>query len=221
MKEISENDFSKLIGEGKILERDTLGVKVYLLPGDRICKVFRCKRKFSSAQYYPYAQRFADNCKLLNDLAFKSVNVSEVYKVANTNLGLVLYSMLPGKTLRAFLKEGAACQTLIPKFIELVVELHKKGVYFRSLHFGNVIVSPEGDFCLIDVSDMTISGKSLMSLKRARNFKAIFRYTSDVGFLENYGVNKFFAEYIEKSNISARIFNALMKMQNIKPKKKK
>jgi len=65
----------------------------------------------------------------------------------------------------------------------LIAELHDKGVYFRSLHLGNVVQNEAGQIGLIDISDMTCGDTSLGRLKRARNFQHLFRYRQDVSSL--------------------------------------
>jgi len=34
------------------------------------------------------------------------------------------------------------------------IDLHEKGIYFRSMHLANVILTPDGTLGLIDISDM-------------------------------------------------------------------
>lgn len=69
----------------------------------------------------------------------------------------------------------------------LIAELHNKGVYFRSLHLGNVVQDENGQLGLIDISDMVCSSAPLGRLKRSRNFQHLFRYERDVDNLRPYG----------------------------------
>ena len=217
MKEISPEDYEVLISGGEILEKDKFGSKVYLLPENNICKLFRCKRTISSAKIYPYAQRFLDNSAKLAELGIPTVTVSEIYRAPHIERDIVVYPMLPGETLRKVLTETEDRIPLIEKFIDFIVDLHDKGVYFRSLHFGNVIVKPDGEFGLIDVSDMKISSGSLMMIKRVRNFKAIMRYTEDREFLAEFGFKRFFDHYIKTAKLSSGMFYAILKMQKKHP----
>lgn len=62
--EIVENDaYMKLRSGAEIIEADRFGEKVLTLADGSMLKLFRRKRLLSSAAWYPYAQRFADNCK--------------------------------------------------------------------------------------------------------------------------------------------------------------
>jgi RIO-like serine/threonine protein kinase len=44
--------------------------------------------------------------------------------------------------------------TLLPSFAAFIRSLHERGIYFRSLHLGNVLLLPDGDFGLIDFLDI-------------------------------------------------------------------
>ena len=217
MKEISKEEYLKRIVDYKVLESDKHGDKVLLLPDEKICKLFRCKRTFSSAKYYPYAQRFADNAQKLKLLGVTSVEVNDVCSVRGMERDAVFYDMLEGETLRAVLKDKKDPLDLVEKFIKYLSELHKKGIYFRSLHFGNVIVRPEGTFGLIDVSDMKISSKPLGMLKRVRNFRAVLRYEEDKKVLMDYGVENFLNKYVSISKVSSGLFYTILKMQKKHP----
>ena len=217
MKEISKEQFLKLTDSAKVLEKDGHGEKVLLLPGNQICKLFRCKRTISSAKFYPYAQRFVDNSEKLKKIGLVSVDVTDICRVPSIERDAVFYDLLEGETLRKVFETEKDPLSLADKFISYVSELHNKGIYFRSLHFGNVLVLPDGNFGLIDVSDMKISSKPLGILKRVRNFRAIMRYEEDKEYIQSYGVKKFLDRYISISKLSERMFYTILKMQKKHP----
>ncbi|MCM8535738.1 MAG: hypothetical protein NE334_07370 [Lentisphaeraceae bacterium] len=198
MIKISEDKFDQICQGGKVLERDGHGDKVILTKDRKICKIFRCKRAISTARFYPYAKRFEDNAASLNEMGIPCVEVEGVYRVPSKSRDIVVYPLLEGETLRDFLRDNS--EQLAEKVSGLatfIARLHDKGVYFRSLHFGNVLVLPSGEFGLIDVSDMKIYKKSLSLSKRARNFKAVLRYEEDIQFLKTFGEVAFFDKYLE------------------------
>src|SRR5690554_7055274 len=45
------------------------------------------------------------------------------------------------------------------------------GVYFRSFHLGNVVLTPENELGLIDISDMKIFRRPLSQWQRKRNYE--------------------------------------------------
>jgi hypothetical protein len=93
---------------------------------------------------------------------------------------------LPGHTLRQVLQgitAPAVRQALIERFGKFMAQLHEKGVYFRSLHLGNVLVLEDGEFGLIDLADMRIYPSSLSPSLRQRNLRHMQRYTVDKRWL--------------------------------------
>ena len=62
---LSAVDYQALRAGAVVLEADGFGEKVLQLADGRILKLFRRKRLLSSALYYPYARRFADNAHKL------------------------------------------------------------------------------------------------------------------------------------------------------------
>jgi len=97
------------------------------------------------------------------------LNVNAVYRIPAIRRTAVHYYPLTGSTLRN-LQNGIDI-TLADKLGRFFRELHDKGVYFRSLHFGNIVLTPENQLGLIDISDMKLYGKSLSENQRIRESK--------------------------------------------------
>lgn len=173
MKKLSLIEYESLRVGARVLETDAYGDKVLWLEDGRILKLFRRKRKISSAAWYPYAQRFADHCRKLTEKGFIVPVVDGVFRIDEIRRDIVIYHPLPGVTLRERVRSGLASeefQTLQKKFLSLITRLHDSGVYFRSLHLGNVVLNPDGQLGLIDVSDMSIHRRALGSWLRRRHF---------------------------------------------------
>ncbi|WP_336145611.1 lipopolysaccharide kinase InaA family protein, partial [Klebsiella pneumoniae] len=66
-------------------------------------------------------------------------------------------------------------ESLIERFGRFMAQLHERGVYFRSLHLGNVLLLEDGEFGLIDVADMRIFPSALRNTLRQRNLKHMQR----------------------------------------------
>jgi phage gp46-like protein len=62
---LSHDAYLALRADATVLERDLHGDKVLQLADGSYLKLFRRKRLISSAAWYPYAQRFADNALIL------------------------------------------------------------------------------------------------------------------------------------------------------------
>jgi tRNA A-37 threonylcarbamoyl transferase component Bud32 len=74
-------------------------------------------------------------------------------------------------------------QALVKSFGRFMAQLHERGVYFRSLHLGNVLVLENGELGLIDVADLYIYPSSLRHALRQRNLRHVQRYNEDRGWL--------------------------------------
>ena len=89
----------------------------------------------------------------------------------------VLYRPLPGRTLLQMSRdEGFSWDIYLPRLIELIRQLHRSGVYFRSLHLGNVVVTPDQRLGLIDVADMRFLRPPLSARMIRRNVQHMVRY---------------------------------------------
>jgi len=65
-----------------------------------------------------------------------------------------------------------------------VRQLHERGVYFRSLHLGNVVRTPDGRLGLIDISDVRVHRRPLGRLLRARNLRRMQRMAAERDWLD-------------------------------------
>jgi hypothetical protein len=91
-----------------------------------------------------------------------------------------------------------------------VAKLHAEGVLFRSLHFGNVLVTPEQDLALIDIVDMSFRRNSgLSTQQRIRNFAHIDRYVEDRTLFTQTGEQTFIEAYLEAAQLSSEIQTTL------------
>ena len=208
MEKITQEEFAEIRAGGTVLEQDAHGEKVVRLVNGDVLKIFRRKRFISSAAVYPYSQRFFDNSINLQKLGFASVKSKRVFKIAGTNRDCVIYGWEEGIPLREVLK--GSVETL-GKFAEYLAEMHDKGVYFRSLHFANILVN-DGGFILIDISDMKIHNKPLSKRQILRNFKSFLRYEQDKASLKDLGVENFLNLYAQKSSHFSNNTDRLLKL---------
>ncbi|MHC6227724.1 BUD32 family EKC/KEOPS complex subunit [Pseudomonas sp. X10] len=174
---LSQVDFDQLTLGAKVLEADSYGAKVYLLKDGNILKVFRRKRLISSALLRPYSQRFIDNAMRLAQLGIPTLEVISHHKLEAPGKTAVLYRPLPGQTLLQLSRTpGFSWKERLPELIELIRHLHRSGIYFRSLHLGNVVVTPEQQMGLIDVADMRFMRPPLSPRMVRRNVQHFARY---------------------------------------------
>jgi hypothetical protein len=166
-----------MINGARILEADSYGPKVYLLQDGNILKLFRRKRIFSSALLRPYSKRFIDNAVELQKLGVPTLQVLQYYRLQAPGITAVLYQPLPGETLRQIAnKDGFTWPQALPDLAGLIRNLHGSGIYFRSLHLGNIVVTPDNRMGLIDVADMRFLKGPLPRHLIKRNLQHFARY---------------------------------------------
>lgn len=171
MQILQHDDYLALRKDGKVIEQDGHGDKVIILTDGTFLKLFRRKRLITSAAIWPYAQRFADNAIKLKQLGIPCPEVIKVYRIPSIERDAVHYHPLPGVTLRQLSQDKDSLpKELHQQFLQFVNKVHDLGIYFRSMHLGNVVLTPDGQLGLIDISDMRIKKKSLNLALRERNW---------------------------------------------------
>ncbi|MHC8322696.1 BUD32 family EKC/KEOPS complex subunit [Pseudomonas sp. GB2N2] len=169
----------QIIDGARVLEADSYGAKVYLLRDGNILKVFRRKRIFSSALFRPYSKRFIDNAVKLQKLGVPTLQVLKYYQLEAPGMTAVLYQPLPGETLSQIAsKENFTWAQALPDLAGLIRSLHQSGIYFRSLHLGNIVITPDHRMGLIDVADMRFMRGPLPRRLIKRNLQHFARYIS-------------------------------------------
>ncbi len=174
---LPQDALNQMIEAARVLEADSYGPKVYLLQDGNILKLFRRKRILSSALFRPYSKRFIDNAAELHKLGVPTLQVLQFYRLQTPGMTAVLYQPLPGETLRQIAsKEGFNWQQTLPALTGLIRSLHMSGIYFRSLHLGNIVVTPDNRMGLIDVADMRFLRAPLPKHLIKRNLQHFARY---------------------------------------------
>lgn len=174
MKTITHDAWLTLREGAAVIERDGHGKKVLQRSDGTYLKLFRRKRLLSSAMWSPYAQRFADNAAALQTRQIPCPRVIEVLRIPSIERDAVHYHPLPGQTLREIVSrplEGPDRLYLRYALNRFIRRLHDQGIYFRSLHLGNVVLVPNGELGLIDISDLRIHRGPLSLFWRKRNLE--------------------------------------------------
>lgn len=186
MKKLDLPAYQALRAGAEVLEVDGHGDKVLRLADGSFLKLFRRKRLLSSALWSPYARRFADHCLALQARGIPCPDVIAVYRVGAIARDVVHYRPLPGQTIRELLRQDmseAEAGELRQALRDFIDRLHAVGIYFRSLHLGNIVMTPAGSLGLIDVADMRCQRAALSASARARNMKHLLRYPVDAKWL--------------------------------------
>ncbi|HSH72223.1 MAG TPA: toluene tolerance protein [Methylophilaceae bacterium] len=163
----------------EILEQDQHGIKVVRLSNGDILKTFRVKHLISSARFFSYARSFCRNAERLKILAVPTVQIKHLYHFKESTNTVVIYQPLVGETVKHLLDKKMLTEELAEKLGKFIADLHDSGVYFRGLHLGNIVLTPTGDFGLIDISEMSIFPWRLGCRRRLRNFARFWRAFED------------------------------------------
>lgn len=199
MQKIQHETYSSMRKGATVLEKDSCGEKVLLLGDGTILKLFRLKHLFSSALLYPYARRFADNTLHLKKLGVDCPTLIGTYRIPSIKRDAVHYHPLPGISLRQIRTQNGDCPNdLFDRLGRFLAKLHDKGIYFRSIHLGNIILTPEGKLGLIDIADLKHQRKALSKSKAQRNFKHMQRDEEDNAWLASKIYGDLFKSYHEE-----------------------
>jgi hypothetical protein len=201
MEKINLKAYQLLIEGADVIEKDGFGVKVLDSKKGEMIKLFRRKRFFSSALFKPYAVRFVNNAELLARLNIPTITVNRLLWCADIKRHIVIYKRLEGELFREVLSNQTGhIEDLYQKFAAFIAELHDKGVYFRSAHLKNILLLPNGEFGLIDISDMQIKREPLSLVLRERNFSHILQYQEDKDLIRSH-YQAFVSSYFKKSQL--------------------
>ncbi|QZP21778.1 bifunctional O-antigen ligase/aminoglycoside phosphotransferase family protein [Pseudomonas sp. DR208] len=176
--------FDELCSNAHVIEADGLGPKVLRLADGRFLKIFRARHWYTSGSFNPYSERFASNAEQLRTLGIPTPQILGLYSLRDASTA-VSYAPLPGLTLRQALQglDNSLRESLIERFGQFMAKLHERGVYFRSLHLGNVLLMDDGEFALIDIADLRIFPSPLRNALRQRNLRHMQRYPQDRAWL--------------------------------------
>ncbi len=214
---LSKAQFDDMCAQGKVIEQDERGIKVMILANGDFLKIFRVRHLISGAQLYTHARRFCRNAKRLENLNIPTVKVKKLFYFEDNRHAAVLYAPLPGETLKQYLRSDAIDnEALAQKLGQFMAKLHFNGVHFHSLHTGNVVITPQGEVGLIDISDMSMYPWPLLCNTRARSFKRFCRYSEEIKMAGRVFWERLQYHYFEHSLSSpmciAKIKNANQKL---------
>jgi len=185
--DLSNSALAALTDGAAVLEADSHGPKVYRLADGNFLKLFRRKRLISSAAFRPYSMRFCLNAERLADRGVPTLEPLSVFKLADSSLTAVLYRPLAGKTLKdLYLDAPGRFDEYLPQLAQFIRGLHQNGIYFRSLHLGNIVLTPQGTLGLIDIADLSVQARPLPKAKARRNLAHFLRLLRQMGIEERF-----------------------------------
>lgn len=178
MRIVAANELQDWLSHGELLEKDSHGPKVVRLADGRLLKIMRSRRTPMLARLLPSAKRFQRNAQRLQQAGIATPLIDEcVWIDRDKAVSACLYHPLPGEPLDSmFRKDKARFLTLLPQLGAYIHQLHQRGIYFRSLHLGNILQTADGGFGLIDFLDMRFKRAPLGKRLVRRNFEHLRGY---------------------------------------------
>jgi hypothetical protein len=203
VKTINAQQFDRLM-QGAIPDssHDNLQRLVRMHDG-QLAKAFECGRFFSSNWWRPPSGRFVAVANELQRRGIHSADITQRYRLIMPKRDIVTYIPLEGIDLRQALRESNHAKTIFNHFITFLVELHHKGIYFRGIHFGNVIVMPDDQFGLVDVVSTRFFNRPLTMAMRARNFRHFFQYRLDKDVVREFGREIIMQIYLDHAKLDS------------------
>lgn len=186
---LEEQAFAALLAKSTVIEEDGYGLKVLRRENGNYLKLFRIKSLVSSARIYNPAKKFRDNGKKLQQLDINTLTVLQLYSIPHLQRWGAEYAPVEGEMLSNLIEQGRFDEAMQHSLVNFIHELHGKGIYFRSLHAGNILFTPDGQWALIDILDCSFARGALLKGKRQRNLQHLFRYDNIKPFrkkLEKY-----------------------------------
>lgn len=177
MRIVTANEFQSWLEHGQVLEKDSHGVKVMHLNDGHYLKIFRSRRHPWLVRWFPDAQRFKRHAQRLNQLGIHTPQIIESLWIdPRRGISACLYSPLAGRTLEQLYRQTPSLLVeLLPELASYIKSLHRKGIYFRSLHLGNILIEGH-QFGLIDFLDLRFKRAPLSQRLIHRNFAHLQNY---------------------------------------------
>ncbi|AIZ35337.1 polymerase [Pseudomonas parafulva] len=201
---ISDTQFDQLTDGARLIEEDGLGPKVLELRDGSFLKLFRRRDWYTSGAWHPYSARFVRNSQRLALAGIATPDVLELMVRTDGSQG-VRYRPLSGQTVRQALQASTSPQErqqLVHRLGQFIARLHDQGVYFRSLHLGNILLLNSGEFGLIDLADMRLLPSALSAELRRRNLRHMQRYDQDRQWLFEEQVDALLEGYASTASAS-------------------
>lgn len=178
MRTVTANEFQDWLAHSEVLEKDSHGVKVLRRDDGRYLKIFRSRRHPLLVRCFPEAQRFTQHAQRLQQMDILTPQILEAVWIDRHNgVSACLYHPLPGRTLeQLYHQDPANLEAMIPALARYILKLHRQGIYFRSLHLGNILQATEQQFGLIDFLDIRFKWFPLGPWQVRRNFAHLRSY---------------------------------------------
>lgn len=209
MRLIDTAAYCDLAAGARILEWDE-GDKVLELRDDRVLKLFAVRCRLSWSVVDPPSWRFVRHARRLRAMDVCAPTPLDHFLCWKIRRFGVVYRRLPGRNLLAAEAAGELNESVTAELARFIASLHERGILFRSLHPGNILLLPTGRFGLVDIADMRFHGSPLTTRQRARNFVHLCRRAGHREFWRRIGWEQLLLTYCAASRLTVPARDALL-----------
>ncbi len=183
-----------------------LGHRKTFYKKNEIIKIFNVRGYISSGFFNTYASRIIKNSIKLKDHEISSIEITnELAFQYNNRLSGVSYKYIPGKTYRDL--GNKITKEMITDLAKYISIIHKKGIYFRAMHLGNILLHNKKLF-LIDIAKIHFYPWPLFIFTRARAFRRMIKYKDDI---EHFGLINY--KYLVSEYMVSSKFNSFERIR--------
>ncbi len=191
----NDAEFNKFVEKA-----DDLGHRKTFYKKNEIIKIFNVRGYISSGFYNTYASRIIKNSIKLKEHEISSIEITnELAFQYNNRLSGVSYKYIPGKTYRDL--GNKITKEMITDLAKYISIIHKKGIYFRAMHLGNILLHNKKLF-LIDIAKIHFYPWSLFIFTRARAFRRMIKYQDDIKHFGLINYKNLISEYMVSSKFN-------------------
>lgn len=194
MNILTNEQFITLIQDpqAKILSDSTEGPKVLQKHNGDIVKIFYSSKK-NSLISLPHALRFSRSAQGLTAAGVLAPHIKALAYYPAKKAYILTYTEIPGQDFRAL--TSPTNPLLLEKLPLFLAKLHQKGVFYRGIHLGNVLLTPNEEIALIDITNVHIRHKPLSLKQRAKNLAHFVYYWRDTVVFRAYRRKHFLEQY--------------------------
>ena len=192
----NDGEFNKFVENA-----DDLGHRKTFHKKNEIIKIFNVRGYISSGFFNTYASRIIKNSIKLKDHEISSIEITnELAFQYNNRLSGVSYKYIPGKTYRDL--GNKITKEMITDLAKYISIIHKKGIYFRAMHLGNILLHNKKLF-LIDIAKIHFYPWPLFIFTRARAFRRMIKYQDDIKHFGLINYKNLISEYMVSSKFNS------------------
>ncbi len=192
----NDTEFNKFVEKA-----DDLGHRKTFHKKNEIIKIFNVRGYISSGFFNTYASRIIKNSIKLKEHEISSIEITnELAFQYNNRLSGVSYKYIPGKTYRDL--GNKITKEMITDLAKYISIIHKKGIYFRAMHLGNILLHNKKLF-LIDIAKIHFYPWPLFIFTRARAFRRMIKYKDDIKHFGLINYKNLINEYMVSSKFNS------------------